>query len=102
MSLNLLFLFFILRSPFPSSLRCYSSIAWAIVCLSTFSFPSIAITHTLAMDDTMEKVLSQTVKRRQSTATGHGSIPQAGDTELLGVYIARLIGNIGVTIDRCR
>ncbi|KAJ5262082.1 hypothetical protein N7505_008949 [Penicillium chrysogenum] len=35
------------------------------------------------MDDTMEKVASQTSKRRQSTATGHDSKPQAGDTELL-------------------
>ncbi|CDM35800.1 GABA-specific permease [Penicillium roqueforti FM164] len=35
------------------------------------------------MDDTMEKVLSHKVKRRQSTATGHDSMPQAGDTELL-------------------
>ncbi|KAJ6186131.1 hypothetical protein N7519_007432, partial [Penicillium mononematosum] len=53
------------------------------VCLSTRSFPSIIITRTLAMDDTMEKVASQTSKRRQSTATGHDSKPQAGDTELL-------------------
>ncbi|KAJ5470654.1 hypothetical protein N7530_008011 [Penicillium desertorum] len=35
------------------------------------------------MDDTMEKVASQMSKRRQSTATGHDSKPQAGDTELL-------------------
>ncbi|CAI7672740.1 unnamed protein product [Penicillium palitans] len=35
------------------------------------------------MDDTMEKVTSKTSKRRQSTATGHDSKPQAGDTELL-------------------
>jgi hypothetical protein len=44
------------------------------------------------MDDIIEKVTSKTSKRRQSTATGHDSKPQAGDTELLGVYIARLIG----------
>ncbi|CAI7675860.1 unnamed protein product [Penicillium discolor] len=35
------------------------------------------------MDDVMEKVASKTSKRRQSTATGHDSKPQAGDTELL-------------------
>ncbi|KOS46530.1 hypothetical protein ACN38_g2571 [Penicillium nordicum] len=35
------------------------------------------------MDDMMEKVASKTSKRRQSTATGHDSKPQAGDTELL-------------------
>ncbi|KAJ5533942.1 hypothetical protein N7527_000196 [Penicillium freii] len=41
------------------------------------------IIPTLAMDDMMEKVASKTSKRRQSTATGHDSKPQAGDTELL-------------------
>lgn len=46
----------------------------------------------------MEKVASQTSKRRQSTATGHDSKPQAGDTELLGVYIVRLIGRLCVTM----
>ncbi|OQD66168.1 hypothetical protein PENPOL_c005G09215 [Penicillium polonicum] len=44
---------------------------------------SIPIIPTLAMDDIMEKVASKTSKRRQSTATGHDSKPQAGDTELL-------------------
>ena len=46
----------------------------------------------------MEKVASKTSKRRQSTATGHDSKPQAGDTELLGVYIARLTGRPCVTL----
>lgn len=50
------------------------------------------------MDDVMEKVASKTSKRRQSTATGHDSKPQAGDTELLGVYIAQFIGRPCVTI----
>lgn len=44
----------------------------------------------------MEKVASKTSKRRQST--GHDSMPQAGDTELLGVYIAQLIVRACVTI----
>ncbi|KAJ5145925.1 uncharacterized protein N7515_000489 [Penicillium bovifimosum] len=35
------------------------------------------------MADTMEKITSHTSKRRLSTATGHDSKPQAGDTELL-------------------
>lgn len=68
------------------------------ICLPIHYLISLDTNCTLAMDDMMEKVASKTSKRRQSTATGHDSKPQAGDTELLGVYIAGLIDRPCVTI----
>jgi hypothetical protein len=52
----------------------------------------------MIMADTMEKITSHTTKRRLSTATGHDSKPQAGDTELLGVYLAQYINRSCATI----
>lgn len=44
------------------------------------------------MADLMEKITSHKSKRRDSSNTGHDSNIQAGDSELLGVYIVGIAG----------